>query len=148
MKALVLPFLTVACGAGLAAADEDAVKKEIANLQGTWKFVDFQGPNADQAKELKGHGILVVTGNKMLFFLGKLKQGEGTFTVDPSKKPKHLDVTALDGPNKGMTLPAIYELAGDTLKLASFDDPKNRPKEFKYAAGDTGGLATLKRQPK
>ena len=33
----------------------------------------------------------------------------------PDTSPKAMEVTGTDGPNKGKTFPAIYELKGDTL---------------------------------
>ena len=73
---------------------------------------------------------------------------EGTFQLDPSTKPKSLDLTATAGPNKGKTLLAIYELDGDTLKVCYDLTGKNRPKEFKTTEGSELYLVTYKREKK
>ncbi len=73
---------------------------------------------------------------------------EGNFKLDPSTKPKSLDLIATDGPNKGKQLLAIYELDGDTLKVCYDLTGKNRPKEFKTTEGSELYLATYKREKK
>src|SRR6476661_1538210 len=40
----------------------------------------------------------------------------GTWTIDPTAKPKSMKITGVKGPNKGKTFPAIYEFTGDTLR--------------------------------
>ena len=51
---------------------------------------------------------------------------EGTFTVDPAKKPKEMDAKFAVGE---ATL-AIYHLDGDTLKVLGGDMRAPRPKEL------------------
>lgn len=69
----------------------------------------------------------------------------GTVAVDASKSPKTMDVTGTDGPNKGKTFPAIYELDGDTLRICYDLSGKERPKEFKTAPQTRLYLVTYKR---
>ena len=73
---------------------------------------------------------------------------EGTFKLDPSTKPKSLDMTGTNGQNKGKQLLAIYELNGDTLKVCYDLSGKNRPKEFKTTEGSELYLVTYKREKK
>jgi uncharacterized protein (TIGR03067 family) len=64
--------------------------------------------------------------------------------VDPTKTPKHLDLTALDGEEKGATAACSYKLDGDRLTLCIpyfSQDRTVRPKEFK--AGADGGIMLL-----
>jgi uncharacterized protein (TIGR03067 family) len=58
---------------------------------------------------------------------------EGTFVLDATKKPATMDITGKEGPNKGKTLLAIYELDGDSLKVCYDLSGKARPTEFKAA---------------
>ena len=61
-------------------------------------------------------------GNKLIFSGGKVAiKGKGlvddepmevTFKLDPSKKPKAIDITEM-----GETVPGIYSIEGDTLKI-------------------------------
>src|SRR5882724_7401069 len=61
---------------------------------------------------------------------------EGTIDLDPSAKPKAVDITYTQGLLKGCTVPAIYELKGDTVKVCFAWQSKNRPTEF---LGDPDG---------
>jgi hypothetical protein len=51
------------------------------------------------------------------------------------EKLKSMDVIGVKGPNAGMTFPAIYELAADTLRVCYDLSGKKRPTEFKTSAG-------------
>jgi uncharacterized protein (TIGR03067 family) len=52
--------------------------------------------------------------------------------LDPTLKPRAIDLTPLDGPFKGKTTPGPYELSGDTFRLCMANhDIKARPKELK-----------------
>ena len=54
-----------------------------------------------------------------------------THKIGPSKKPKTLDMTITDGPQKGMTYHAIYKLEGDKLTICRHVEPcKDRPTEL------------------
>src|SRR5262249_28142337 len=127
------------------AAAQDA-KKDISALQGTWKVVDYKGPDDAFAKEFKSKGKIIFEGDKLTILIGDVKLGEATYKLDPSKKPKHIDVIPTDGVNKDKAMLGVYALDGDKLTLFSHDDEKVRPKDFSYKAGDAGGLATLQRE--
>jgi uncharacterized protein (TIGR03067 family) len=71
---------------------------------------------------------------------------EGTVKLDPSAKPKALDVVGTAGPNKGKTIPAIYERKGDTLRICYDLSGKNRPTEFKSESGTQLLLITYTRE--
>jgi uncharacterized protein (TIGR03067 family) len=131
----------------VAADDKDEVKKEIERFQGTWVFesVNVEG-EAAPAESLKG-AKLVIKGDKFTAHEGK-EELHGTFKVDPSKKPKTLDVTFSDGPDKGKTMQGIYELTGDTYKVCIGMPGKERPKEFVSKKGSGHVLEVLKREKK
>jgi uncharacterized protein (TIGR03067 family) len=56
-----------------------------------------------------------------------------------------MDITGTDGPNKGKTFPAIYELDGDTLKVCYDLSGKERPKALKTESGTMTFLVIYKR---
>src|SRR5262245_23553845 len=102
----------------LAGADTpEVVKKEMAQLEGSWSMVsgerDGQALPDDivkQAKrEAKGGETSVSIGGQVFL--------KAKFTVDPTKKPKTIDYTVLDGDNKDKKMLGIYELDGDTVKF-------------------------------
>ena len=65
--------------------------------------------------------------------------------LNPSAKPKALDITGTEGPNKGKTILAIYERNGDTLRICYDLSGKSRPAEFKTTAGTQLFLVEYKR---
>jgi uncharacterized protein (TIGR03067 family) len=117
---------------------------EQAELEGAWTFVQ-SAPDGD--KKTKGPAVrMVLKGNTIAFQTDGKKRVEGTYTVDPSKAPKTMDITLAQA--KGTVL-AIYELKGDTLKLCHYLGPKaskERPKAF--AADKQTVLGILKRDKK
>jgi len=66
--------------------------------------------------------------------------------VDVAKKPKQLDITFTDGPDKGKTTLAIYELEDDTYKVCIDVGEKGRPTEFASKKGSGHVLQVLKRE--
>ena len=140
--ALLGPILLLALGADDPKKDKDADK-----IQGTWEAVemtiDGRPIPAEEVKEIQ----IVFTPDKMQL-VGKAGIGkrEYTYKIDPDTKPKSLDTTPLDGPFKGKTGPAIYELDGDNLKLCIPNkETKDRPADFKAEQGSNLGLFILKR---
>jgi uncharacterized protein (TIGR03067 family) len=121
-------------------------KKEQEKLEGTWKSTSFT--KSGKKEEDKQKGITATfKGDKVTVKFGD-KAMEATYTVDPTKKPKTMDVTAKMG-DKKETLLMVYELDGDTLTVSHFDGEmatKERPKNFE-ATKDTV-VVTFKRDKK
>ena len=72
-----------------------------------------------------------------------------TIKLDPTKDPKQIDMTFLDGPNKDKTGKGIYVLEKDTFKICRALDPgKDRPQNL-GTWPDTGVfMVTWKRKAK
>jgi uncharacterized protein (TIGR03067 family) len=126
---------------------KDDRQKELEALQGTWAAVTVErnGQRAP-AEALKGFEV-VIQGNRMTINPGK-DDRTSTFTLDPSKRPRWLDNTPEQGPKKGQSLPAIYELQGDSLKLC-FDNEgvsDKRPTAFRTTSGSGLALFVLQRE--
>jgi uncharacterized protein (TIGR03067 family) len=127
-----------------AAKENQKTKEEIANLQGTWSFVTMEvdgiqlPPKAFEGSKIviKGTGFTTISAGAAY---------KGTFKVDITKKPKTLDLNFNDGPEKGNTSRAIYDLDGDDWKICLTIGAKERPKEFATKAGSGRALETLKR---
>ena len=69
-----------------------------------------------------------------------------TFLLDPTKKPKEIDLTPKVGPQKGRTDRGIYLLDGDSLKIC-IQSNKNeaRPRDFSSRVGSQISLTVLQR---
>jgi uncharacterized protein (TIGR03067 family) len=138
--------LRVAAGVGvlvlaaITAARADDAKKELEQLQGKWEVTEvlFDGKALDGFESVRAE----FEKDKMSL-LGKAF----SFKLDPSKKLKAIDLTALDGDCKDKTNPAIYQLEDDKLILCMFNDPGNtkRPTELASKEGSKLLLMTFKR---
>jgi uncharacterized protein (TIGR03067 family) len=134
---------------GVAAADrprDEAAKKDLEQLQGTWTMaaLEVDGKLVPEAK-LKGT-TLIIKGNKYIVKV-RNQTHETAFQLDPTKKPKEIDMTFAEGANKDRVHKGIYALEGDTFKLCRGQQPdRERPTEF-GTWPDTGiFLVTWKRQ--
>jgi uncharacterized protein (TIGR03067 family) len=124
----------------------EAIKKDKAALQGTWKVTASESkgekvPEAD-LKDL----FLIIRGNAIFIREGGKTEENFSFLLDPLKKVKEIDVTLKVGPQKGRTDQGIYQIDGDTLKIciqSNKDSP--RPREFRSPAGSDLWLVTLQR---
>lgn len=134
----------------LIAADtkEDAAKKDLEKFQGTWALIsaerDGKQTPPEEVKKIK----LTIQGNKFILEKDAVVISEGTFTLDPTKKPKAIDETATAGPNKGKSFLAIYEIGDDYHKICFAAPGKERPTVFSSLAGSGHLLQVWKREKK
>jgi uncharacterized protein (TIGR03067 family) len=121
-------------------AEDKPANGDKEKIQGAWTIVygehDGQPIPEDAIKSIK----LVYAGDKFTLQHGDQKT-EGAFKLAPDKKPKAIDMEMDGGMVKG-----IYQLDGDTLKLAHGKAGDPRPKEFPKKEGSGLTVATLKRQ--
>ena len=132
---LVLLTLGTLMATGLVQGGEG--KKDKAAMQGTWTAT---------VKDKKF--VLQFKGDKFTATIDDNEVYKGTFKIDPSQKPKHIDMTVKEGDKfVNMKSVGIYELKGDTLKWAANEPGKDqRPDEF----ADKEGMlyVVLERQKK
>src|SRR5262249_42478374 len=68
------------------------------------------------------------------------RRAKGTFTIDPTKNPKWIDVKLPAGDSTG-----IYELKGDRLRVCWASPGEKRPAEFKTKEGIQQAIVTYER---
>ena len=141
-------FVIVALSLNAAFGDDDAVKKEMAQLEGEWTMVsgsaDGQSLPDDLVKDAKRvakNGETTVTIGGELYFKAK-------FTIDPTKKPKSIDYVMNEGPTKGKTQLGIYKLDGDTVEFCFAGPGDDRPTEFSSKPGSKKTSSVWKREKK
>jgi uncharacterized protein (TIGR03067 family) len=117
--------------------------KDGDTLDGTWLPETAELGGKMFPDEIRKSIKLVVKDGKYTVTVGKAVD-QGTAKLNPKAKPKELDVTGTDGPNKGKTFLAIYERDGDTLRVCYDLSGKNRPTEFKTKEGTQLFLVTYK----
>jgi uncharacterized protein (TIGR03067 family) len=140
--------LAASGGSGTLADDKAEFEKEARKFQGTWTIESsLAGGRELPADELK---TLVVTfdGDKHTVQKGDEVIQVGVQKLDPSKSPKTIDVTMVEGPHKGTVMLGIYEIDADTLKVCFDPEGKKRPTEFKSAPGSRNFVNVHKRVKK
>jgi uncharacterized protein (TIGR03067 family) len=125
-------------------AREKAIREELMQFGGLWKMSELV-IGGKQPKEGAGPFQLVLRGDR---WQSRTADGitSGFFRVDPTQRPRTIDVHFSDGPEKGETLRGIYELTGDTYKvcLNMVDEP--RPSELVSKPGSQQVLEVFKRE--
>jgi uncharacterized protein (TIGR03067 family) len=127
-------------------ARADATADDWKKLAGTWK-VESAVLNGDDATAAFKEAVLTIEERKYnVGFAGTTDLG--TLALEPAKKPKQMTIKGTDGPNKGKTIPAIYEVDGDTLKVCYALGGKDPPTDFKSTAENKTMLVTYRRDKK
>ena len=131
---------------GTAGAQDDAAKKEMKKLEGTWATVSIEaaGQKVTDEDKIKTRK-LTTKGDKYTMKVGD-ETVQGTVEINPSKNPKTIDIKPDTGSNKGKTLLGIYELDGDNLKICLALPGKDRPTAFATAAENRQQLVVYKRE--
>jgi RNA polymerase sigma factor (sigma-70 family) len=143
--------------AGLARANQGEklkadAKKDLDLLQGTWLVVRTEERGDDIKVALKE--TFVVEGGKLTYYRDDEAPVTMKITLMPDKTPKAIDLQFTDdGKEKGHKNHAIYELAGDKLKLRMNDKfggngADERPTDFSTNQGKEAVLFILKRGDK
>ena len=123
------------------AVEPEKPKNDMAALQGTWSMVSGTQDGKPLPEDVIKRVKVVVSGDKMTQIMDDRKH-EHTYKLNPDKSPKEIDVDLGDGKvGKG-----IYELKGDTLKVAHGSKPDSpRPKDFTSKEGSGVMVAEFKR---
>jgi uncharacterized protein (TIGR03067 family) len=124
---------------------KDAAKKDQEKLQGDWVLASGERDGEQLPDDLIKSVKRTVTGDKSMVTRDGQAVATGTFTLDPSKKPKAIDFK-LEGTDQ--PIHGIYDLDGDTFKLCYAAPGEERPKEFATKAGTGHTLAVWKKAKK
>lgn len=114
------------------------------SMDGTWLPSTAELGGEKFPDEVRKSIKLVIGDGKYTVTVGK-EPDKGTVKLDPSKKPKSMDITGVEGPTKGKTILAIYEMTGDTLKICYDLSGNARPSAFKTTTGSRLFLVTYHR---
>lgn len=131
MKRSFCPLVLVAFAVGILPFASGADQGDQKKLQGTWKMTAAWagGTKVDIPKGADAY--YVFAGDKLTMKATGEVDKNGTFKVDPIKRPSQIDLIAEKGKEKE-TMQGIYKLDGDTLTVAySAMGPKGkRPAVF------------------
>lgn len=139
LKRFVAAVLVVCSSAAWSDDAKDAA------IEGTWVPSAAELGGKKFPDEVRKTIKLEIKGDQYTATVGT-KPDRGTCKLNPSAKPKALDITGTEGPNKDKTILAIYERNGDTLRICYDLSGKSRPAEFKTTAGTQLFLVEYKLQ--
>ena len=116
-----------------------------AALAGTWEMIhaEFAGEKAPEFVVLKTEVELTAV-DYAVRFAGETADC-GTYALDLTCTPHALTLTGVEGPNAGRTIPCLFQLAGDRLRICCGLDG-TAPAGFATAAGTQLYLATYRRK--
>lgn len=119
----------------------DAVNAEKQQLEGTWRAIAVELGGKEMDRQELADYRLAFSGAECSIVSGK-RGVKCTFTIDPSKTPKWIDVTQTADK---VTWPGIYQLNGSTLKVFLATTGGKRPTEFKTKEGTQQVIRTYER---
>lgn len=125
---------------------EDPAQADLQKLQGTWVLTSMERDGAAAPPEgLKGM-TAVYEGNRVTLREGERVRRRGIITLDPTRTPRAINTWDQDGPYEDQTSPGIYELAGDTLRIAFAHPDQERPRQFSTKQGGAVLMCVYKKQ--
>lgn len=119
--------------------------KSDSALDGVWKLVTWEADGKAVPDARLKDGKLVLDGDAYTVTLADMGTVQGTQKLDPTKEPKTIDIKDATGSNKGQTCLGIYEIEGDTLRVAFAPAGKPRPTKFTTEADSGQWLHVWKR---
>jgi uncharacterized protein (TIGR03067 family) len=125
--------------------DDEKAKKARAEMNGTWTPISAELDGEKLPKDALNSIKLVLKDEKYTATVDE-QVDEGTVTLDLESDPTGMEIKGTKGPNEGKTIPAIFELKDDVLKVCYNLDGKKRPTEFKTKAGSKFYLVTYKKK--
>jgi uncharacterized protein (TIGR03067 family) len=110
---------------------------DFEKLQGTWKQIAYERDGVKELPDEQGwHPRVTFTGNEFVVTLADGRVPiKGIFKIDPTCRPKAMDLTDTFGADAGKTFLAIYSLDGDQLVFCAADAGLERPTEFTTKPG-------------
>ncbi len=124
----------------------DPPRSDLQKLQGTWLLVAMEKDGEDVPAEDFKDWKSVYEEDRLTLLDGDKVRRRGIVTLEPSRKIKAINTWDQDGPYADQTVPGIYELDGDTLKLCFAHPGEERPKEFTTKSGTGFLFCVYKRQ--
>jgi uncharacterized protein (TIGR03067 family) len=122
----------------------DDARKDEPKVDGTWLATKAELGGKKLPKKVSDNLKLTLT--KGEYEVVAESPDRGTVTYNNSADPKEMDIKGVEGPNKGKTFLAIYELKDDKLTICYDLSGKSRPTEFKTEPNTKLFLVTYERK--
>ena len=132
----------------LAGPGPDALKKEMAQLEGDWSMVSGEIDGLAMPEQYVKTGKRTAKDGETTVSIGGRVFLQAKYTIDPAKKPKTIDYAMTEGFSKGKKQLGIYAIEGETVKFCFASPGKDRPTEFTAKEGSGNTLSVWKRDKK
>lgn len=119
-------------------------REDAKAMQGEWKPVKAVLAGRPLSDSLLNVITLTLNNGTYQVLVGN-QPDKGTYTLDSVGTPRGMTITGTEGPNRGRTFPAIYEIRKDTLRICYDLAGAKRPAEFKSEPGTLLYLVTYNR---
>lgn len=122
-----------------------AIQSDHAALEGVWAIVkaEFGGEAMPELVAQKTE-VELSAGTYVVRFDG-VAADRGNYTLGTTGLHRGMTLAGVEGPNAGRTIPAIYQLVGDRLRICYGIDG-NPPGGFATTAGSQLYLVTYRRK--
>jgi uncharacterized protein (TIGR03067 family) len=142
-------FAIAAAGMLLMAADktDDANKKDLERIQGTWNVENGKFDGEEMTVDKLPVQTIAINSDKGTVKISSDSTHQCVIKLDAGKKPPVIRLIDVDDKNL-VRGEAIYELDGNTLKLALYIAKKDVPTELTSKPGSGTFLLILKREKK
>ena len=105
-------------------------RTEVAGIEGTWRLKECT-LNGEQLPLGQRLMVMTLRGGILTFDLGDGHIDRGTYRIDPAGKLPHFDRVQRFGPFPCVAGKCIYQIDGDTLRIAGFRVRRTeRPRGF------------------
>ena len=139
-------WVPLAIAALVTSGGDEPANKELARLEGVWRFARVDVNGAEQpSSAFPANEMIVLKDGRYLVVQGA-RITHGMVRLDPSTRPKRVDVKLTEGAAKGRSIGAIYDLSPDTYRVCGFLSGTQRPATFASAPGSGTILHVMKRE--
>jgi uncharacterized protein (TIGR03067 family) len=125
----------------------EQLRHEEKKLAGLWNVIGAEADGKKMSGQQVPHLKLTFKDGRFSVQMDQEKPQEGTYKIDPSKRPKTIDISRTSGPNNGKQQLGIYELMGNSLKICACETGNDRPTTFDTTDKPGYTVLILRRSP-
>jgi len=127
MKTVLMPVLLLSL---LVPERDGGALNDLVQLQGAWQVVSLQDRGEKVAEAVTRNMEVFISKERVTLRSAGETSGEFVLQLDPTRKPRAVDLTSTRGDDKGKRYPGIYLLDKNLLKVVLTEAGQPRPTGF------------------